>query len=113
CSPKRSAVNCQLCDNDQGKIIIKQAKSPATTGHEARAKLPIVQNISACKSCASATNCNNATAALSENTNAIPNKTIPAVFIPPKRATKSSNNAEAKAKPKANSDTISACDTPG
>ncbi|GCY22400.1 hypothetical protein ExPUPEC79_03706 [Escherichia coli] len=100
-SPRRSAVSCQARRSDQGKTIAIAAASTASFSHDARARLPIVQNTRPCKVSSSATNCIMDTSALKVNTSAIPNSTTPDVGTRVQRVRLSSSRADRSAKRKA------------
>src|SRR5690606_6522397 len=91
----------------------KTSNRMPTLGQDERARLPMVQNTRPCSASALATNCTSDTAALKENTSAMPNSTSPDVLIEPQRATASSNSAEISAKTKALAAIVQDCGTPG
>src|SRR5690606_14808 len=86
---------------------------PVTGVQTCALPISIVQNTRPCRASALATNCTRDTAALKENTSAMPNSTSPDVLIEPQRATASSSSAETSANTKALAAIVQDWGTPG
>ncbi|MNY37004.1 hypothetical protein D3C86_1715320 [compost metagenome] len=87
--------------SDSGTTMINTTSRIASLSHDARARLPIVQNTSPCKVSSLATNCKMEISALKVKTRAIPNSTTPEVATRVQRLMPSRTKQAISAKTKA------------
>lgn len=100
-SPRRSAVSFHELIIDSGSSTANTPNRMPSLSHEARARLPMVQNTSPCSVSSLAMNCIIDTSALKVNTSAMPNSTTPEVATRVQRVMPSSISAANSAKIKA------------